>query len=75
MEPLNIESLPAGDVTKVRELLEDDCLEVDAVSGSRTQGKEDILKMMEGVNKACARLAAASPGCWLGAQRGCTGRP
>ena len=35
----------------MRDLLEEDCIEVDAISGSRKQGKEAILKVMEGVNK------------------------
>ena len=47
-----------GDVSQVLDLLEDNCIEVDAVSGSRKEGKQDIMKMMEGVNKARPMLCA-----------------
>ena len=44
----------AGDVGQVRDLLQEDCVEVDAFSGSSKQGRDPIQKMMEGVNQACS---------------------
>ena len=50
-----------GDVKQVLDLLADDCLEVDAVSGSRKEGKQPIMHMMDGVNKVRALLLRLVP--------------